>query len=159
MTESDANLKVGAYFPKAALVLPMVAAGAINMWAPVVLVAAGTGETLPRVNTSATTPHKFVIGVTCGPVRESGKAADAAGDLVDVCVFGLCKCVVNGNSDNIAIGDMLINGAAGIAILADVATGEAEAELPAAFAMAWKASSADGDTIPVFVYGAMGTET
>jgi len=66
-----------------AVVVPAVAAGAIEMWAPVILAAAGSGEDLPRVDNVAGITNK-VYGVVVGTPKASGKAADAAGDKVNV---------------------------------------------------------------------------
>ncbi len=123
-------------------VVSMVAAGAIDIWAPVILVAPGTGEDLPRVDTVNAITGK-VFGVAVGPVRVSGKAADAAGDKVNVCFKGWCKCKVDGNAANIAVGDYLISHATGVAQKA-AATG-----FP--FASAGHTSTVDLDIIPVCV--------
>ena len=124
------------------VVVPAVAAAAIDLWAPVILTAAGTGELLPRVTNCSGITDK-VYGVVVGPVLASGKAADAAGDKVNVCTGGWCKIKVDGNAAAIAIGDYLISHAAGVAQKA-AATG-----FP--FAMAGHASTVDGDIIPAFV--------
>jgi len=78
-----------------ATVIDCIAAGAIDLWSPVVLVAPGTGEDLARVNTTTTLNDTAVYGVVVGPVRASGKAADVAGDKVNVCINGRCKVKVN----------------------------------------------------------------
>ena len=124
------------------VVVSAVAAAAIDLWAPVILTAAGTGELLPRVTNCSGITDK-VYGVVVGPVLASGKAADAAGDKVNVCTGGWCKIKVDGNAANIAIGDYLISHASGVAQQA-AATG-----FP--FAMAGHASTVDGDIIPAFV--------
>lgn len=124
------------------IVVPAVAAGAIPLWSPVILTTAGSGEDLPRVTTVNAITGK-VFGVVVGPKLASDDAADAAGDKVNVCVFGWCKCKVDGKAVTIAIGDYLISHATGVAQKA-AATG-----FP--FAMAGYASTADGDVIPIFV--------
>ena len=146
-------MAVGELLPKivegpigpAAVIQDFVAAGAIDLWAPVVIVAKGTGEDLARVNTVAGANSTAVIGVVVGPVRASGKAADAAGDKVNVCVFGPCKVKV----------------AAALAVAALIATsataGKAGAATPAIGAVLGKlldASGADGDIVPCFVNAA-----
>ncbi len=125
-----------------AVIVPAVAAGAINLWAPVILAAAGTGEDLPRVDNVAGITNK-VYGVVVGPVLASGKAADAAGDKVNVCVQGWCKVKVDGAAANIAIGDPLISHASGLA--------QKVATTGYPFALAGHASTVDGDVIPAFV--------
>ena len=86
-----------------------------------------------------------------------------------VCVFGRCKCRVDGNADNIAIGDGLVtHNADGYAQLADVDAGSTPSQTSinaaiqhagAIFAIALHASTADGDIIPVFVRPGTGTQT
>jgi hypothetical protein len=125
-----------------AVVKDHIAAGAIDLWAPVILVAPGTGEDLARVNTVASANSVLCYGIVVGPIRASGKAADAAGDKVNVCVFGPCKVKVNGA---LAVG----------ALIATSATaGKAGAATPAIGAVIGKllaASGADGDIVPCFV--------
>lgn len=142
------------------IVIDAVAAGAIDLWAPVVYAAAGSGEDLPRVNTTTTGSDVKVHGVVVGPKLASGKAADAAGDKVNIVVFGRCKLKVLGKTVNIAIGDGLVTSTtAGKAVKVDysaadnlVATVNAAIKaLAAVFAKALKASTADDDIIPVFV--------
>jgi hypothetical protein len=125
-----------------AVVKDYVAAGAIDLWSPVILVAKGTGEDLARVNTVASANSVAVFGVVVGPVRASGKAADAAGDKVLVCTFGPCKVKVS----------------AALAVAALIATsataGKAGAATPAVGAVLGKlldASGADGDIVPCYV--------
>src|SRR5579884_3553198 len=119
MTESFTNVKEGA-ITKGAIVESFIAAGLIPMWSPVVTAAAGTNENLPRVQTTTTAGDTTHIGVAVGPKRSTGNAADSAGQSVDVVVFGICKCTVDGSSDNIAIADMLqTKSAAGVAIKCD----------------------------------------
>lgn len=144
-----------------AVIVEAIANGAINLWYPVILASAGTGEDLPRVTQTTSGNDPLVYGVAVGPKRASGLAADAAGDKVLVCVFGRAKCIVAGKTVNIAIGDALVTEATnGRAVKLDI-TGTVNATLLqkilAAFAKALKASSADGDIIPVFVYPAIGT--
>ncbi len=123
-------------------VVSAFAAGAIEMWAPVILAAAGTGEDLPRVDNVAGLTNK-VYGVVVGPLRASGKAADAAGDKVNVVIHGWTKVKVDGNAANIAIGDILISHASGYA--------QKQASTGYAFGLAGHASTVDGDVIPAFV--------
>jgi hypothetical protein len=122
-----------------AVVVPRVAAGAIEMWAPVILSAPGTGEDIARVDNVAGITNK-VFGVVVGPLKASGKAADAAGDKVDVVTYGPCKIRVDGNAANIAVNDALISHASGYAQKV-AATG-----FP--FALAEHTSTVDGDVIP-----------
>jgi hypothetical protein len=125
-----------------AIVEARIAAGAIEMWAPVILSAPGTGEDLARVDNVAGITNK-VHGIVCGPLKASGKAADAAGDKVNVVTFGPVKMKVDGNAANIAVGDALISHAAGYSQKV-AATGYP-------FAQAEHTSTVDGDIIPGFV--------
>ncbi len=116
-------------------------------WAPVVLAAAGTNETLPRVTTTTTSNNKSVIGVSVGPNRSSGYCADNAGDSVQVVTFGATKCKVLGSSSTIAIGTVLETSAT---------AGNAQAATSGdknGFAVALYAGTNDGDIIPVYVKG------
>jgi len=143
-------MAVGELLPKivegpidtAAVVEPFIAAGAIDLWSPVIWVAPGTGEDLARVQATTTANSTAVAGIVVGPIRASGKAADAAGDKVNVVVFGPCKVKV----------------AAALAVAALIATsataGKAGAATPAIGAVLGKllaASGADGDIVPCFV--------
>jgi hypothetical protein len=119
-----------------------VAAGAIDLWSPVIIVAKGTGEDIARVNTTATANNILCFGVVVGPVRASGKAADAAGDKVLVCTFGPCKVKVNGA---LAVGAL---------VATSTTAGSAGAATPAIGAVLGKlldASGAAGDIVPMFV--------
>ena len=124
------------------IVVQAVAAAQIPLWSPVILTTAGSGEDLPRVTTVNAITGK-VFGIAVGPKLASGYAADAAGDKVNILVFGWGKVKVDGNAANLAIGDYLISHATGVAQKA-AATG-----FP--FAMAGAASTVDGDIIPAFV--------
>ena len=109
----------------AAITINYIADEAIEIGEPVIYVAAGTGEILPRVEPS-TDGTLTVAGVVVGgdaegiwddgTVANDGNAADAAGENVRVCTNGRCKVRVNGSSgganSNIAIGDALSIGAA-----------------------------------------------
>ena len=146
-------MAVGELLPKivegpikaSAVVEDAIAAGAIDLWSPVILVAKGAGEDLARVQATATANSTAVFGVVVGPIRASGKAADAAGDKVNVCVFGPCKVKVS----------------AALAVAALIATsatsGQAGAATPAIGAVLGKlldASGAAGDVVPCFVNAA-----
>jgi hypothetical protein len=125
-----------------AVVIDCIAAGAIDLWAPVIIVAPGTGEDLARVATVAGANSVLCIGIVVGPIRASGKAADAAGDKVNVCVFGRCKVKV---AAALAVGAMFATSAT---------AGKAGAATPAIGAVIGKllaASGADGDIVPCFV--------
>ncbi len=125
-----------------AVVEGRIAAGALDLWAPVILSAPGTGEDLARVDNVAGITSK-VHGVICGPLKPSGKAADAAGDKVNVVTFGPTKIKVDGAAANIAVGDALMAHASGYAQKV-AATG-----FP--FAQAEHTSTVDGDVISGFV--------
>jgi hypothetical protein len=112
------------------------------MWAPVILAAPGTGEDLARVDNVAGITNK-VFGVVVGPLKASGKAADAAGDKVDVVTYGPCKIKVDGNAANIGVNDALISHASGYA--------QKVASTGYPFALAEHTSTVDGDVIPGFV--------
>jgi len=125
-----------------AIVVDAIAGGAIDLWSPVILAAPGSGEDLARVTATATANSTAVAGVVVGPILASGKAADAAGDKVNVCIFGRCKVKV----------------AAALAVAALVATsttsGSAGTATPAVGAVLGKllaASGATGDIVPMLV--------
>lgn len=143
-------MAVGELLPKivegpigpAAVVVDAVAAGPIDLWSPVILVTPGAGEDLARVQTTTSANNVLCYGVVVGPIRSSGKAADAAGDKVNVCVFGPCKVKVNAA---LAVGAM---------IATTTTAGKAGAATPAIGAVIGKllvASGADGDIVPCFV--------
>lgn len=167
MTESYSHIQEGG-LTSGVIIESFVAAGAIALWSPVVLSAAGTNEEFPRVAESSAAGQETVIGVAVGPKRSTGKAADATGDKVQVVVFGPCKLKVLGNSVNIALGDLLRTSAtaakADKLVPYDAPATVNEANLQAewdakankAFAKAGKASTADDDIIPVFVNGVGG---
>lgn len=139
-------------------VLSFIANGVIPMWSPVILVAPGAGETLPRVATTTTTNDPAVIGIVAGgsgDVAGTGNAADAAGDAVDVIPIdsaAITKVVVDGTVNNIAVGDMLVT---------DATAGQAEdiASVTAnndayPIGKALQTSTVNGDTILIFMGGA-----
>jgi hypothetical protein len=68
-----------------------IANGAIAQWSPVVLVAPGTGETLPRVGTTTTAEDRAKYGIKVGPNKTV-----AAGDPVQVVKKGRAKLTMNG---------------------------------------------------------------
>lgn len=167
MSESYSHIKSGA-ITSGSIIEEFKATASIALWAPVVLAAAGTNEEMARVTASSSAGQETVIGVCVGPKRASGLAADAAGDSVQVVVFGIAKLTVLGNTVNIALGDLLRTSAT--AAKADKlvpydapatvneANLQAEWDLKAnkAFAKALKASTADDDVIPVIINGAGG---
>jgi len=99
------------------------------------------------------------------PLLASGNAADGAGDIVKVCVFGIAKVRVNAATVNIAIGDGLATSStSGRAVKADYATGVGATASPtgdqtdaaikglaATFAKALEAASADDVVIEAFI--------
>lgn len=127
MTDKYAGIFDGAT-DAAALVINLIADEAIEIGAPVIQVAAATGEINPRVEPT-TDGTLFVAGVVVGgdangiwvdgTTANDGNAADAAGDSVKVCTTGRCKVRVDGSTgganSNIAIGDPLSCGADEIA--------------------------------------------
>lgn len=119
MTDKYAGIFDGAADPSA-MVINAIADEAIEIGAPVIAVAAGTGEINPRVEPT-TDGTLYVSGVVVGgdangiwvdgTVANDGNAADAAGESVKVCTRGRCKVRVDGSTgganSNIAIGDPL----------------------------------------------------
>ena len=119
MTDNYQGLFDGAA-DSAALVINAIADEAIEIGAPVIVVAAGTGEINPRVEPT-TDGTLFVAGVVVGgdangiwvdgTTANDGNAADAAGDSVKICTHGRCKVRVDGSTgganSNIALGDPL----------------------------------------------------
>lgn len=152
MTESLASIVEGA-IGEEAIIIPAKAGGAIALWASVIVTVAPDGKD-PITVTESSGAAQAVIGTAVGPKLASGKAADASGDKVNICVFGQCKAKVLGKSVNIAVGDGLVSSAtAGKLDKADVsgANAAAIAEAINTNVQALKASTADDDIIPVFV--------
>jgi len=151
MTDQYAGLDSGPAFGdvSGSIVYEMIADEAVDIGAPVILVAAGTGERLPRVEPNNTQgAHAFgvvVDGVKDGAFSGSDQsAADAAGEAVSVCTLGICKVKVDGSGSAISVGDKLtLHAADGVA---EVASASDEV-----FGRALQASSADGDFILCFV--------
>jgi len=98
------------------------------------------------------------------PLLASGNAADAAGDIVEVQVFGITKVRVDAAATNIAVGDGLVtDDTAGRARKADYTTGTGTAaptgdqadaaikQLAAIFAKALEAATADNVLIECFI--------
>ena len=122
MTDNYAGLFEGAA-ESAASVINAIADEAIEIGAPVIVVAAATGEVNPRVEPTAD-GTLFISGVVVGgdangiwvdgTLANDGNAADAAGESVKVCTNGRCKVRVDGSTggvnSNIAIGDPLSAG-------------------------------------------------
>ena len=65
MTEYLSHIKQGAIGDEA-IIIDAIADEAITMWSPVILVSAGTGEDLPRVEPTDTAADPKVIGVAVG---------------------------------------------------------------------------------------------
>jgi len=108
---------------------------------------------------------------TCGcPLRDESNnyCNTAAGQIIKVCVWGLTKVRVDGNSDNIAVGDALVtHDAKGYAQLAAIDPNSSYDQTNmqgcfdqalGVFATALQASDTDGDIILCFV-GGKGTRT
>jgi len=166
MTESLSHIVVGEIGAEAVIVDAVAAAANITLWSPVIREAAGSGEDLPRVNTTATL-NSAAFGVVVSPLRDATNnyASLAIGDLLKVCVFGRCKVRVDGSGANIAIGDGLVTSTtAGRAVKVDYSSADntvgnintAILALGAIFAKAEKASVAVNDIIPCFVKGSRG---
>ena len=132
-----------------ALTFNAIADEAIEIFSPVILVAAGTGERLPRVEPNASqgvaAVGVVVNGDNDGTVSGSDQeSASAAGQAVSVCYSGRCKVRVLASTVNIAVGDKLT--IAGTDERAEKAvTGD---EI---FGVALQASTADGDYIACLV--------
>ncbi len=103
-----------------AIIVNFTASEAIEIGACVGTAAAATGELQARVQPISTLgAHSVGVAVggdangiwVDGTVANDGNAADAAGEVVKVCVFGRCKIRVNGDAgganSEIAIGDPL----------------------------------------------------
>lgn len=137
-------------------ILSFIADGVIPNFSIVTLVAPPAGEILPRVSTTTTTNDPAVVGIVVGGSGNvaAGNAADAAGDAVDVVPIGtgaITKCVVDGNVNNIAIGEGIVTSAtAGVAESIDTVTANTDAY---AAAKALQLSTVDGDTILVIMMG------
>jgi len=112
---------VGALEPEAAIVETYIADEAsIPIWGPVIVVAKGTGEDWARVEPIDSAKDPKVIGVAVGPLRDAGNGyvSMAAGQAIQVLTFGKAKLKVDGDFDNIAVGDALCtHNADGIAAL------------------------------------------
>ena len=87
MANEATKIKNGPYVATAKTVT-MIANGEIPMYGAVILIAAGSGEEEPRVGTTTTAGSRLAYGIVVGPQLNSGKAADAAGDRVQVHPFG-----------------------------------------------------------------------
>jgi len=142
----------------AGIFVSLISNGAIAMWSPVILVSPADATRLPRVTTTTTANDPAVMGIAVGGSGkiENGNASDAAGDIVQVQIFGLTKCKVLGAVANIAIGDNLITSTtAGSArlVTAYPAIYSATDVARHVFAKALMPSTVDGDTIPVRLTG------
>jgi len=89
MAEDYPEIKEGP-LDHGAEIFEAVANGAIAQWSPVVIVAPGTGETLPRVGTTTVLRDDAIAGVKVYPNKTV-----AAGDIVQVVRKGRCKCAVS----------------------------------------------------------------
>lgn len=102
-----------------------------------VIVIAGTANNQCKLPGAAEAAKN--IGITIS-------AAAAAGDPVDVCIIGIAKLKVNGNSPNIAFGDYISSH--GTTGYGRQWTG---ANAKYGVGIALDASTADGDVIPVLL--------
>lgn len=163
-TESNTEIVSGGYHNDyhAGTVHEFISDESITLWSPVILVAAGSGEDLPRVEPTNSANNPDVIGIAIGGEKCDGtSAATAAGEKVKVaCVGVICKLRVDGTAAAIAIGDLLVTTTTdGMAAKGDIepATNSVAAiiaaniALSAAFAKALKASTTLADIIPVMV--------
>ena len=138
-------------------ILSFIANGNIPMWAPVILVAPGAGETLPRVDTTTITNDPSIVGIAVGgtgDVAGTGNAAEGAGGVIDVAIIGtgsITKCVVDGAALAILVGFALVtDGTAGQAESADTVTTNTDTYT---FAKSLQTSTVNGDTILVILMG------
>ncbi len=143
----------------AGIFVSMIADELVKLWSPVIVVTnPSITNGLPRVEPINVTNNPNVLGIAVGGTGkiENGNAAEAAGDTVMVQIFGLAKCVVDGNVANIAIGDNLVtDNTDGVARKVE--------DLPAiysasnlarhVFAKALQLSTVDLDTIAVYITG------
>jgi len=146
---------------EAGIFISLIAGGAIALFAPVTLETPTVATRLPKVKTTATANNKRVIGIAVGGSGkvENGNAADGDGDIVQVQIFGLAKCVVDGGAATIAIGDLLMTTSkAGKAqkVTSNPATYTAATINKYVFAKAMFGSDTDGDTIVVYLTGGSG---
>lgn len=135
-----------------ALVINAIANEAIKIGSPVTIIAAASGEKLPRVAHPAAKTDA-IIGVVVGgdnngifvdgTTTNDGDAAAAAGEVVKVCIFGRCKVRVDGAVSAIVLGD-------GLSFDADAFARKEEAT-SFTFGIAGDASTFDGDAIICFV--------
>jgi len=156
MSDKMKHISVGSISPDAIVEEFIAGAASLPLWMPVKITAAATTTKQATVNVTATGEDPLIIGVLVGGANmdaENGYANKESGDLVLVCVFGPCKCYVDGGTTDIALGDGLASDAtSGYGIKGSYA------ELEAVFAMALMAATEDGDIIEVFV-GKKGTVT
>lgn len=95
-----------------AYVVNAIADEQITIGSPVILVAPGTGEQLPRVEPTDVAITEVIYGVCVGGDANgtyggSSEVAGEAGDSVKICVNGRCKVRVDGTGTAVAIGDPL----------------------------------------------------
>ena len=156
--DAIAHITEGPIDPNSIVLQFVAEAASLPLWMPVKITVAATVTTQAEVNVTATGADALVIGVVVGGANmdaENGYANKEAGDLVLVCVFGLCKCFVDGGTTDIALGDGLVSDAtSGYGIKGTYAT-----DMDALFAMALMAADEDGDVIEVFVGCNKGTMT
>lgn len=146
---------------EAGVFISLIAGEQIPLWAPVTVEAPDVATRLPKVKLTATLNNKRVIGIAVGGsgTIENGYAADADGDIVQVQIFGLAKCKVDGGAATIAIGDGLVSdSSAGVARkVPDNPAGYTAAQIRKhIFAKAMFGSDTDGDVIVVWLTGGGG---
>ncbi len=95
-----------------AYVVNAIADEQITIGSPVLLVAPGSGENLPRVEPTDASIADVIYGVCVGGDANgtyggSSEIAGEAGDSVKICVNGRCKVRVDGSGTPIAIGSPL----------------------------------------------------
>jgi len=95
-----------------AYVVNAIADEQITIGSPVILVAPGSGEQLPRVEPTDGAISDVIYGVCVGgdlngTYGGSSEIVAEAGDAVKICVNGRCKVRVDGSGTPIAIGSPL----------------------------------------------------
>ena len=155
MAEVLSNVAKGPVHAGPGDVIRMIASGAVALWDPVILTAAGTGETYPRVGTTTAAGNRLFFGIV---VDLLNKDTIAAGDVVLVQKRNIAKVRVV--STAVVLGDPLETSATAgkaqeqtaIAHAGTYTAADADAmekKSVACFGQALSAATVDGDIILV----------